>query len=102
MPLLSHFLSFCVFIQKNGRFRRRWLFVEKINVLDYNNIKIKHSNYALKEDKRKIKKGVKEMSREKVFKTMDGNEAAAHIAYAFTEVAPIFPITPSSPMAEHV
>ena len=42
------------------------------------------------------------MSREKVFKTMDGNEAAAHIAYAFTEVAPIFPITPSSPMAEHV
>lgn len=33
---------------------------------------------------------------------MDGNEAAAHIAYAFTEIAPIFPITPSSPMAEHV
>ena len=34
--------------------------------------------------------------------TMDGNEAAAHVAYAFTEVAGIFPITPSSPMAEHV
>jgi pyruvate-ferredoxin/flavodoxin oxidoreductase len=31
--------------------------------------------------------------------TMDGNEAAAHIAYAFTEVAAIYPITPSSPMA---
>lgn len=34
--------------------------------------------------------------------TMDGNEAAAHVAYAFTEVAGIYPITPSSPMAEHV
>ena len=33
--------------------------------------------------------------------TMDGNEAAAHIAYAFTEIAAIYPITPSSPMAEH-
>ena len=39
---------------------------------------------------------------EKVFKTMDGNEAAAYISYAFTEIASIFPITPSSPMAEHV
>ncbi len=35
-------------------------------------------------------------------KTMDGNQAAAHISYAFTEVAAIFPITPSSPMPEHV
>ncbi len=35
-------------------------------------------------------------------KTMDGNEAAAYISYAFTEVATIYPITPSSPMAEHV
>ena len=35
-------------------------------------------------------------------KTMDGNQAAAHIAYGFTEVAAIFPITPSSPMPEHV
>lgn len=35
-------------------------------------------------------------------KTMDGNTAAAHIAYAFTDVAAIFPITPSSPMAELV
>lgn len=35
-------------------------------------------------------------------KTMDGNTAAAHISYAFTDVAAIFPITPSSPMAEHV
>ena len=33
-------------------------------------------------------------------KTMDGNTAAAHVAYAFTEVAAIYPITPSSPMAE--
>lgn len=35
-------------------------------------------------------------------KTMDGNTAAAHVAYAFTEVAAIYPITPSSPMAEMV
>lgn len=35
-------------------------------------------------------------------KTMDGNTAAAHVAYAFTDVAAIYPITPSSPMAEHV
>ncbi|MBE6052221.1 MAG: pyruvate:ferredoxin (flavodoxin) oxidoreductase [Clostridium sp.] len=35
-------------------------------------------------------------------KTMDGNTAAAHIAYAFTDVSVIFPITPSSPMAEYV
>ncbi|AGA67597.1 pyruvate:ferredoxin (flavodoxin) oxidoreductase, homodimeric [Desulfitobacterium dichloroeliminans LMG P-21439] len=35
-------------------------------------------------------------------KTMDGNEAAAHASYAFTEVATIFPITPSSTMAEFV
>ena len=35
-------------------------------------------------------------------KTMDGNEAAADVAYAFTEVATIYPITPSSPMAEHI
>ena len=35
-------------------------------------------------------------------KTMDGNTAAAHVAYAFTEVAAIYPITPSSPMAENV
>ncbi len=33
--------------------------------------------------------------------TMDGNEAAAHVAYEFTEIAAIYPITPSSPMAEH-
>lgn len=33
---------------------------------------------------------------------MDGNTAAAYIAYAFTDVAAIYPITPSSPMAEHV
>jgi len=34
--------------------------------------------------------------------TMDGNEAAAYAAYAFTEVAAIYPITPASPMAEHI
>ncbi|NEU03468.1 MULTISPECIES: pyruvate:ferredoxin (flavodoxin) oxidoreductase [Clostridium] len=34
-------------------------------------------------------------------KTMDGNTAAAHVAYAYTDVAAIYPITPSSPMAEH-
>ena len=33
-------------------------------------------------------------------KTMDGNTAAAHVSYAFTEVATIYPITPSSPMAD--
>ena len=36
----------------------------------------------------------------KHWKTMDGNMAAAHVSYAFTEVAAIYPITPSSPMAE--
>ena len=34
--------------------------------------------------------------------TMDGNEAAAHVAYAYTEVATIYPITPSSVMPEHI
>ena len=38
----------------------------------------------------------------KVFEAMDGNTATAHSAYAFTEVAGIYPITPSSPMAENV
>ena len=38
----------------------------------------------------------------KTFMSMDGNTAAAHCAYAFTEVAAIYPITPSSPMAEVV
>ena len=35
-------------------------------------------------------------------KSMDGNNAAAHVSYAFTEVAAIYPITPSSPMADYV
>ena len=39
------------------------------------------------------------MDKEKKFVTMDGNEACAYAAYAFTEVAAIYPITPSSPMA---
>ena len=41
------------------------------------------------------------MAKEKKFITCDGNEAAAHVSYMFTEVAAIYPITPSSPMAEH-
>jgi len=36
------------------------------------------------------------------FKSMDGNNAAAYVSYAFTEVAGIYPITPSSPMADYV
>ena len=46
--------------------------------------------------------GIHIMAKNKVFKTMDGNEAAAYVSYAFTEVATIYPITPSSPMADHV
>ena len=38
----------------------------------------------------------------RTFKSMDGNNAAAHVSYAFTEVAGIYPITPSSPMADYV
>ncbi len=41
------------------------------------------------------------MATKKVFQSMDGNQAAAYVAYAFTEVAGIYPITPSSPMAEY-
>ena len=42
------------------------------------------------------------MSKTKKFLTCDGNQAAAHISYMFSEVAAIYPITPSSPMAEYV
>ena len=42
------------------------------------------------------------MVAKKVIKSMDGNEAAAYCAYAFTEVAGIYPITPSSPMAQNI
>ena len=42
------------------------------------------------------------MDKKKKFVTVDGNTAAAHVRYMFTEVAAIYPITPSSPMAEHV
>jgi len=48
----------------------------------------------------KSNKGGNRMSRIK--KAMDGNTAAAHVAYAFTDVAAIYPITPSSPMADYV
>ena len=42
------------------------------------------------------------MAKEKKFLTCDGNEAAAYVSYMFTDVAAIYPITPSSTMAEHV
>lgn len=42
------------------------------------------------------------MAKEKKFLTCDGNQAAAHVAYMFSECAAIYPITPSSPMAEYV
>ena len=42
------------------------------------------------------------MGKEKKFLTCDGNQAAAHISYMFSEVAAIYPITPSSTMAEYV
>ncbi|HKL92778.1 MAG TPA: pyruvate:ferredoxin (flavodoxin) oxidoreductase [Bacteroidales bacterium] len=42
------------------------------------------------------------MTKQKKFLTCDGNQAAAHIAYLFSEVAAIYPITPSSTMAEYV
>ena len=59
--------------------------------------------YALK----RLIKGIyinnlKKMSKEKKFLTCDGNQAAAHISYMFSEVAAIYPITPSSTMAEYV
>ncbi len=44
--------------------------------------------------------GTTKMARK--MKTMDGNQAAAHASYAYTEVAAIYPITPSSVMAEDV
>ena len=42
------------------------------------------------------------MTTKKVYQSMDGNQAAAYTAYAFSEVAGIYPITPSSPMPEYV
>ena len=42
------------------------------------------------------------MTIQKKFITCDGNQAAAHISYMFSEVAAIYPITPSSTMAEYV
>ncbi len=42
------------------------------------------------------------MAKEKKFVTWDGNTCAGHVAYMFSEVAAIYPITPSSPMAEHI
>ncbi|MBP6454392.1 MAG: hypothetical protein KA268_04555, partial [Bacteroidales bacterium] len=42
------------------------------------------------------------MAKEKKFITCDGNYAAAHVAYMFSELAAIYPITPSSTMAEYV
>lgn len=48
------------------------------------------------------KKGNNSHKKKPVMRTMDGNTAAAHVAYAFTDVAAIYPITPSSNMAETV
>ncbi|MFA5467188.1 MAG: pyruvate:ferredoxin (flavodoxin) oxidoreductase, partial [Candidatus Izemoplasmatales bacterium] len=42
------------------------------------------------------------MATKKLYQSMDGNQAAAYCAYAFSDVAGIYPITPSSPMAEYV
>jgi len=42
------------------------------------------------------------MGKEKKYITCDGNYAAAHVAYLFSEVSAIYPITPSSTMAEHI
>ena len=42
------------------------------------------------------------MTKQKKIITCDGNQAAAHISYMFSEVAAIYPITPSSTMAEYV
>lgn len=39
---------------------------------------------------------------ENTLKTMDGNQAAAYVAYAFTELAAIYPITPSSTISEYI
>ncbi|MCJ7570969.1 MAG: hypothetical protein MUO82_03710, partial [Candidatus Thermoplasmatota archaeon] len=44
----------------------------------------------------------KDNKKEKIIKSVDGNTAAAHVAYAFSDVAAIYPITPSSPMGELV
>ena len=45
---------------------------------------------------------MKKKTIQRTMKTMDGNQAAAHVSYAFTDVAAIYPITPSSPMADYV
>ncbi len=45
---------------------------------------------------------IKDKKKQKIIKSVDGNTAAAHIAYAFSDVAAIYPITPSSPMGEVV
>ena len=45
---------------------------------------------------------IKDKKKEKIIKSVDGNTAAAHVAYAFSDVAAIYPITPSSPMGELV
>jgi len=54
------------------------------------------SNILLSEMKKMDK------NNKKIWKSVDGNTAAAHIAYAFSDVSAIYPITPSSPMGEYV
>ena len=60
------------------------MYAEKQRIFRKNNFQIKSQEVNI--------------ARRKV--SMDGNTAAAHVSYAFTEVAAIYPITPSSPMAE--
>ena len=69
-----------------------WTFITFGDIISMH---VKNQNFAmynLKEEQ--------EMARK--MKTMDGNQAAAHVSYAYTEVAAIYPITPSSVMPEHV
>ena len=71
--------------------------------------KTKEELNALKEEVETESKKPHELTEEELaqvsggarrIKTMDGNHAAAHVSYAYTEVAAVYPITPSSPMAE--
>lgn len=58
--------------------------------------------YLKRFDKQLNNQLLQSMAKEKKFLTCDGNQAAAHISYMFSEVASIYPITPSSTMAEYV
>ena len=68
-----------------------WTFTTNRDIM---RLHVKNSFYNV------ISKEEQEMARK--MKTMDGNQAAAHVSYAYTEVAAIYPITPSSVMPEHI